>query len=60
MDGLQGGVGQQGMANRLPAFVLQAVEAQIQRGQGGVLSNGLSKSLSPLVMDLVVTQIEGF
>lgn len=60
MEGLQAGVGQQGMANRLPTFVLHKVEAQIQGGQGGALSQALSESLSPQVTDLVVTQIEGF
>lgn len=60
MDGLQGGVGQQGTADCLPAFVFHAVEAQIQGDQGEVLSQSSSKSLSPEVTDLVVTQIEGF
>lgn len=60
MEGLQAGVGQQGTANRLPAFVLHEVETQIQGGQGGALSQALSKTLSPQVTDLVVTQIEGF
>lgn len=60
MEALQAGVGKQGTADRLSAFVLHEVEAQIQGGQGGALSQALSKSLSPQVTDLVVTQIEGF
>lgn len=60
MEGSEALVDQQGTANRLPTFVIHEVEAQIQGGQGGALSQALSKSLSPQVTDLVVTQIEGF
>lgn len=51
-------VGFQGMGNGLAALVLDAVEAEVEGDQVGVVCQGMSQRLCPRSADVIVGQVE--